>query len=437
MLLAIEQRDPSSSPDSPLATVTAPAVAEPAAPENRIPQPTRRVVRMLESAMKMFDAHVKAPAPHGNQRLHMRGMVGTLLAAAFEPAVWSLRTIDDLSLHQKVREISGVDRVARSTLSDAMAKFDPQALKPMLKAIQKQLPQLGRLDADTMELTQRILVDDGSWFNLAGEVTHALECSRGSTGRQYRVRLNLQIDVDSFCPTEFDVSGKDDADEAKAFMRTIQPGCIHLVDRNFVNFAFIGAVLDAEANIVVRLKKGVNFDVRENRELCEKDREHGVLRDQIGVLPGPQSDGNADARSCSAKPPTQTLRCVTAWDEKNKCEVVLLTDLLNVPAYVISVLYRLRWQIELFLRWLKVLAGFEHLVSQSPNGVTMQFYVAVLMTLLIHLQTGLRVSKYALIWMSWIASERVEPEAMAQAMARHEKERQNARRRRAAKKEAK
>jgi hypothetical protein len=58
------------------------------------------------------------------------------------------------------------------------------------------------------------------------------------------------------------------------------------------------------------------------------------------------------------------------------------------------------------------------------------------MTLLIHLQTAARVSKYALLWMSWVASDRVSVEAMAQAMARHETERLNAQKRRVKKKQS-
>jgi hypothetical protein len=391
---------------------------------------------MLDTAMRLFDQHVRPTTPHGNQHLHLRGMVGILLAAAFEPAVRSLRTIDDLSLHPKVQALSGVDRVARSTLGDAMAKFDPKALKPLVGAIQKQLPHLGRIDAETASLTRKILASDGSWFNLAGEVACALQCRRGNAGTQCRVRFNLQLDVDAFCPADFDVSGKGDGNEAAAFTRSIQPGCIYLVDRNFVNFSFINAILEKDSNLVLRLKKGVNFDVQRTHEPTEKDKTHNVLRDEVGILPGPTSQGNADARSCTSKPPACLLRRVTVWDEKNQCEVMLLTDLLDVPAYVISVLYRLRWQIELFFRWLKVLAGFEHLVSQSANGITMQFYIAVLMTLLIHLQTGARVSKYGLLWVSWIAGDRASLEAMAQAMARHENERANAAGRRHAKKQA-
>ncbi len=382
----------------------------------------------------MFDEHVKTPKAHGNERLHLRGMVGGLLAAAFEPSVWSLRPVDDLSLHPRVQKLTGVDRMARTTLSDAMKRFDPERIKPLIDALAAQVPAMKRLDPATKQLTRRLLAADGSWFNLAGKVTHALQCSRGNKGNQARVRLNLQIDIDALIPVFCDVSGKGQGNEAAAFAANIQSDCIYLVDRNFVSFAFINRVLEKQSNIVLRLKKGVNFTTHQSKPLSDEDKAQGVRSDEVGHLSGPGSDGNDDARSCSAKPPEQLLRHIVVWDEKNKTEVMLLTDLLDVPAHIIGLLYRLRWQIELFLRWLKVLAGFDHLINQSPRGITMQFYIAVLMTLLIHIQTGMRVSKYGLLWVSWVASDRATTEAMAQAMARHEQERENARKRQAAKK---
>jgi hypothetical protein len=397
------------------------------------PAPTRSVERTVEMALRLFDEHVKTPKAHGNERLHLRGMVGGLLAAAFEPAVWSLRPVDDLSLHPRVQKLTGVDRVPRTTLSDAMKRFDPERIKPLIDALAAQAPAK-RLDPATRQLTRRLVAADGSWFNLAGKVAHALQCSRGNKDNQARVRLNLQIDVDAFTPVFCDVSGKEQGNEAVAFAAHIQSDCIYLVDRNFVSFAFINRVFESKSNLVLRLKKGVNFTVQQSKPLSDEDKTHGVLSDEIGHLSGPASDGNKDARSCSAKPPEQLLRRIVVWDQKNKTEVILLTDLLDVPAYIIGLLYRLRWQIELFLRWLKVLAGFDHLINQSPRGITMQFYIAVLMTLLIHIQTGTRVSKYALLWVSWVASDRATTEAMAQALARHEKERENARKRREAKK---
>lgn len=385
-------------------------------------------------ALELYDRHVGPLPAHGNQALHLRGLLALLLSAAFDPAVRSLRTIDDLSLCPDIQTVVGVPRVARSTLSDAMARFNPAALDPILQALKAQLPQLDRFDPHTAQLAGKILAGDGSWFNLAGQVDHALHCARGNKGRQCRVRLNLQLDIDHFCPDCFDVSGRADGSEAAAFARHIQPDCIYLVDRNFVSFAFLNAVLAGQSHFVLRLKKKVGFAVSQSRALEDEDVRHHVRRDELGTLAGPVSPGNQDARACSARPPAQTLRRVTVFDETRRQELELLTDLLDVPAWVIGLLYRLRWQIELYFRWLKVLAGFDHLISQSENGVRMQFYIGVLMALLIHVQTGRRLSKYALTWVGWLASGRGTPHGMAQALARHERERENARRRRAAQK---
>jgi hypothetical protein len=397
---------------------------------------------MLHDAMELLDEHLHAPEPHGNQRLHYRNVVGMLLCAAFEPSVRSLRTIDDLSLHACVQQFTSNDRVARSTLSEALSRFDPKLLKPVIEALSKQIPHLGRLDSDCQSISRRIIAGDGSWWNLAGEVTHALQMRRGHTDQfQSRIRLNLQLDVDDFLPSGFDVSGSGDGSEAGAFIRNLHSDVVYVVDRNFVHFGFINAVLAKGSNLVLRLKKDVLFAADKTLELSDKDKEHHLRLDQVGHLSGPVSQSNQGRKSRTDLPPPALLRRLVVWDEKNQCEMILLTDLLDVPAYVVAAIYRLRWQIELFLRWLKVLAGFDHLISQSPNGITMQFYVAVLMTLLIHLHTGQRVSKYALLWVSWIASGRADVTQMAAALARHERERDLEKKRRnkkaAAKKQVK
>ena len=157
---------------------------------------------------------------------------------------------------------------------------------------------------------------------------------------------------------------------------------------------------------MVRFKKNNLFEVGREAPLGEQDRERGVRSDQRGRLPGPVSAGNADGRSCTSRPPAQELRRVAVWDEADQKEVVLLTDLLDPPAYVVAALYRNRWQVELFFKWLKCTAAFEHAVSQSPRGLTMQFYVAMIGTLLLHLCTGRRVGKYALFGLGSVAAGR-------------------------------
>jgi hypothetical protein len=94
---------------------------------------------------------------------------------------------------------------------------------------------------------------------------------------------------------------------------------------------------------------------------------------------------------------------VTVWDPKNRQEIYLLTDLLDVPAYVVGAIYRRRWQIELFFRWLKLWAAWDHALSFSRTGITLPFYVAVIAGLLMHVRSGRKVNKYMLFLMGQVA----------------------------------
>lgn len=102
----------------------------------------------------------------------------------------------------------------------------------------------------------------------------------------------------------------------------------------------------------------------------------------------------------------------------------LLTDLLDVEAWVIGYLYRCRWIIELFFRWFKVTAAMEHLISHSPAGITAQFYVAVIATLLIHIQSGVAVNKYSLFGLGLVARGRASVEQVLPGIQRRVRERE-------------
>lgn len=390
-----------------------------------------RLPALVRQSMKLIERHLEPAKAHGNRRLHYANVVGLLLSAAMQPTVRSLRLIEQHSAGDDVRCITGRQIVPRSTLSDAMATFGPEAIGPVIEALSRQMPWLKRCDPGTHSIAKQVIAADGSWFNLAGEVVHALTMNRGNQGKQSRVRLNLQLDVDAFLPVDWDVSGCGDGSEASAFIRRLKPDAIYVVDRNFVHFGFIKAVREKESNLVLRLRRDTKFAASEDRPLDAKDREHHVQLDQVGTLSGPTSPGN-QGRSSKAAPPG-VYRRIVIRDLKNQSDLILLTDLLDVPAHVIGELYRLRWQIELFLRWLKVFACFDHLISQSPRGITTQFYVAVLLTLLMHLRTGAPVSKHTLHLVAMSAQGQLSDEAMQMLLERRLAERERDRKRRAEK----
>lgn len=357
---------------------------------------------------------------HGNAQLELIDVLLVMLAGFFNPMVRSQRLLDALSSQKWIQQQTGVGRVPRSTLSDALKRFDPESLRPLIEDLVKRVPALKRRDADLEQITRQVLAVDGSSFNLAGEVAWALQCRRGRTDQvQSRVRLNLHLDVQTFAPTEVDISGDGDGSEPKALRRRIKPGVVYVMDRNFLEFALINAIVEADSDLVLRLRKSTVFAVDHATDLTDADREHGVQADEHGRLTGGKT---SNRRHCSAAPPAQTLRRVKVWDEVNQCELVLLTNLMDVPAYVIGALYRRRWQIELFFKWLKSYAQVKHLMSRSAQGVSLEFYVSVIATLLLHLATGRRVSKYALFWMNCVASGQATFEEMEEGLRRVERE---------------
>ena len=203
-----------------------------------------------------------------------------------------------------------VDRIARSTLSDALKRFNTQPLFHVLERLKQQLPPLGHADANLEQLTAKRVAIDGSYFKMAGDIAWALRQTNAN-----------------------------------------------------------GKVLS---------------------------RVHPVNRQQVR----------------------------------------LLTDLLDVEAWIIAYLYRCRWIIELFFRWLKVTAAMEHLVSHSANGITVQFYVAAIAVMMMHIQTGLPVSKYALVGLSFVARGQATLAQVMPGILRLEREKMLAKQRLARKKAA-
>lgn len=351
-----------------------------------------------------------ATGDHPNRLLHLDNLVVALLYAFYNPTCRSLRTLEGLG--QVCQEELGIDRLCRSTTSDAMALFDARVLLPILEDLRARLPALARADADLEQIAAQVIAADGSYFNLCADVAWALHQRRrdGKPGGQ--VRLNFQLDVRNWTPTAMSVSGQAQGSETAAVAADLQPGAIYLVDRNFVDFDFFNAVLDKGSDFVVRCRDNApNFTARQELPLTPKDRAEGLASDRIGRLPGRHA-------------PDRTMRELILCDPHTRKSIRVLSSLLDVEAHVIGILYRRRWQIELFFRWLKVWGNFKHLLSHSRNGLTIQFYVAVIGVLLMYLSTGHRVSKYAVSLLTFVAAGQASLEDILPILEKRERERE-------------
>jgi hypothetical protein len=349
---------------------------------------------------------------HGNRKLHYDSVVTALLLAFYNPACRSLRTIEDFSQLDSTRQQTDIDRICKSTNSDALACFDPALLLPIIKDLKDRLPPMKGEQADLAEITQQIIATDGSYFNIYSDVAWALHLTRSNGRDAAEIRANVQVDIRLLAPLAMSISGDDGVSEGDAAIPDLVEGAIYLGDRGYVNFTFFSAVLAKKSDFVVRGKSNSPaFCAQQERELTQADRDHGVVSDRVGILTGRGA-------------PAQLLREVTIVVPEAEHPVRLITSLLDLSARLIGVLYRQRWQIELFFRWLKVWANFEHLISHSRNGLTIQFYIAVIGTLLMHVRTGRPVNKYSYNMMSHVAAGNATVKEILPILERRARERE-------------
>jgi hypothetical protein len=370
---------------------------------------------------------------HGNTTLFDADVFTALLCAFYDPLVRSQRTIDQLSEVPAVQEQLEVDRIARSTLSDALARFNTAPLFQVLQLLKRQLPPLRYADANLEQLVAKLVAIDASYFAMAGEVAWALQQKNADGTVLSRVRLDMQLDVRRWTPEMFAVHGSEMGNESQSQELMLQKDVIYLADRLYAHYRFVKKILASGAHVVLRAKKDLPTQVQEQRPLCAKDVEAGVQFDEIVKI----GTGKPKKDASKEDPPEQFLRLVSLWDPVNQQQVRLLTDLVDLEAWVIAYMYRCRWIIELFFRWLKVTAAMEHLVSHNPTGITVQFYVGVIAVMLMHLQTGLPVSKYTLVGLSFVARGQATVAEVMPGILRREREKLLEKQRLARKKAAK
>ncbi|MGH7994722.1 MAG: IS4 family transposase [Opitutaceae bacterium] len=189
-------------------------------------------------------------------------------------------------------------------------------------------------------------------------------------GSQAAVKLNVMLavasDLPTFCTlvagTRHDVHFLDEI--------SIDPGSYFVLDRGYVDYARLHRFAAAKAWFVTRAKSNTRFYVRVSRSV---DGQTGVRCDQTIKLSGWQ------ARRDYPEP----LRRIRYYDTESRLTLVFLTNNFDLPASTIALIYRNRWRIELFFKWLKQHLRLRGFFSNTPNGVAVQIWTALCAYLLV------------------------------------------------------
>ncbi|CAK9037421.1 Putative transposase y4zB [Durusdinium trenchii] len=383
-----------------------------------------KYVRLLDKFLKQL----RSENAHGNRKLFLDDVFVTYLLAFFNPTIRSLRTIEDFSQTMQAQKHLSIRKITKSTLSDFNQIADPERLQPILDALRRQLARKSKRqsagDDDLDELLQQTVAVDGTFLPAVAEVAWAV-CNKNNHGaKKHRARVDVHLPVSTWLPEAIVIPspGQSEADSA---IERLQTGRIYLYDRGFMSFALLAAhYSDSQeplSQFVARYRpaRGNSPTLREveSRKLTDKDKAAGVISDGVGHF-------KSSNPSRHRVPRVQLREVIVACEEKGKpSQLRLITNLLDVPAHVIAKLYRYRWQVELFFRWLKSYANFGHLISHTSEGVQTHFYVTVIAVLLMYLHTGYRPSKYLFALMGQVGCGVATLEEIVPIL--RERERQN------------
>lgn len=147
-------------------------------------------------------------------------------------------------------------------------------------------------------------------------------------------------------------------------------GAIVVVDRGYLDFARLYALTQRQCSFVVRAKDNLRYTWIESREV---DKTTGLRSDQTILL--------VTAKSKRGYP--KRLRRVSFRDAETGLYLVFLTNRFDLPALTIAAIYKQRWQIELFFKWLKQNLSVKHFFGNSLNAVKSQIWIAVCVYLIV------------------------------------------------------
>ena len=317
--------------------------------------PWHRFERLVDE--HAADKHVR--------RLTTKGQLIALIYAQLSGAQ-SLREIEAaLASHATKLYHLGGEEVSRSTLSDANAQRPWQVFAGLLTSLTGQVTRgLRRKAGEAVHLI------DATGLPLSALSKDWAQFSSGVCG----AKMHVVYDLDGDCPIYAAVTPANVNDITAAKAMPITAGASYVFDLGYYDYGWWAKLHDAGCRIVTRLKVNTKLSLVAENAVANGSN---ILSDRIGHLP----QRMARNRKNPFQEPVREV-CVRIASGK---VLRILTNDLDAPAQEIADLYKRRWQIELFFRWVKQTLKIRHFIGRSENAVRIQIAVALIAFLLLRL----------------------------------------------------
>jgi len=256
--------------------------------------------------------------------------------------------------------------VAKSTLADANERRDWRLWEALALSLIPKARSLYAGEDLGLDLENTIYALDSTTIDLS------LTMFPWATFRSTKsgIKMHTQIDLRGPIPVCVFVSQASMHDVKWLDMLVFESGAIYLFDKGYIDFARLQRITASGAFFVTRAKDNLRFARQEFRVV---DKTTGLRSDQIGYLALPKARENFPS----------PLRRIRFFDAEQKRYLVFLTNHMELPALTVSKLYKKRWDIELFFKWVKGNLRIKHYYGTSLNAVKTQIWIAVTTYLLV------------------------------------------------------
>jgi hypothetical protein len=299
------------------------------------------------------------------RRLPIKGQFLALLYGQLSGASGLREIVTGLSSHSARLYHLGADPVRRSTFSDANTLRPAEVFADLLEIMMKQAHRgLRRALAGTTYLI------DATSVRLNARSAEWARFSAGVCG----AKVHVIYDADADRPIYAAVSASNVNDITAARQMPIEPGATYVFDLGYYDYAWWAELDAAGCRMVTRFKSNTPLQLVKELEVAAGSN---ILSDRIGFLPSRQGKGRNN-------PMHEAVREVRVTTDTGKVLRILSNDL-DATAEEIAALYRRRWAIELFFRWIKQILKITRFVGTSENAVRIQIAVALIAFLLLRL----------------------------------------------------
>lgn len=330
----------------------------------------------------------------GNRQLHYDQYCMLILLFMFNPVVTSLRGIQQASELQKVQKKLGCSRASLGSLSEATSVFNPQLLKEIIGELGEQLQPIAA-DTRLKDIRQTITLVDGTLLSALPQMMEASLLKQATGSGMIKWRLHTHFELANNWPVRMDVTrnGGGELDERAMMAKVLEADRLYVMDRGYAKFTLFNQIVQIGSSYVCRLRDNSVWETVEARSANDAAGIGEIISDEVvrfsrGAVKD-QPDHPLRVICVRCNPHTTRGKSKSGSSGVDSDGVLrIATNMLDVPAEIIALMFSHRWAIEIFFRFFKHMLGCRKLLSRDADGIEIQTYCAIIACMLISLWTG-------------------------------------------------